>query len=382
MHLIWATDDYLLSGRSLAGFPILLNDLMETCHPANDFFRYYLLRGAIDSGHSYKAVGQALYDYFSFLQAHNLDWREIERGEAKGLLSAYRDYCYREHSHGRNTVRLRLQYISKFYIYAQKKGLIHELPFEFNSVTTRKRKNLLTHLDTRDNQVWVNDAIPKKHKDLPKYLTRDSVRALINTTQNIHYRTFIRFALQSGLRRMELATFPIAYIQRALATPNNHRMQMIRLSPTDGHGIKTKGSKPRKLWVSRELLLDLNRYIVHHRGQRARNAEIDSGRLFLNHNGDPYANEGKAFEKIVRDIGRKIGLDVHPHMLRHTYATHTLVSLQRSTARLDPLVFVSRQLGHSSIQTTEIYLHLLDDYVDNAVIEYDEELNKLGSSDA
>ena len=63
-------------------------------------------------------------------------------------------------------------------------------------------------------------------------------------------------------------------------------------------------------------------------------------------------------------------------MLRHTYATHTLVMLQRNRGSLDPLVFVQRQLGHSSIQTTMVYLHLVNELADDAVLAYDDELNE------
>ncbi|MNL32922.1 site-specific tyrosine recombinase XerS [compost metagenome] len=62
-------------------------------------------------------------------------------------------------------------------------------------------------------------------------------------------------------------------------------------------------------------------------------------------------------------------------MLRHTYATHTLVALQRNGSNLEPLVFVQRQLGHSSIQTTMVYLHLVNELADNAVLAYDDELS-------
>ncbi|HCF3537666.1 TPA: tyrosine-type recombinase/integrase, partial [Pseudomonas aeruginosa] len=75
------------------------------------------------------------------------------------------------------------------------------------------------------------------------------------------------------------------------------------------------------------------------------------------------------------------GISVHTHMLRHTYATHTLVTLQRNRGNLDPLVFVQRQLGHSSIQTTMVYLHLVNELADDAVLAYDDELNEdLGSA--
>lgn len=45
MELVWATKDFVIAGRPYPGFPILLWDTMESCAPANDFFRHYLLRG-------------------------------------------------------------------------------------------------------------------------------------------------------------------------------------------------------------------------------------------------------------------------------------------------------------------------------------------------
>ncbi|MNN18404.1 site-specific tyrosine recombinase XerS [compost metagenome] len=55
-----------------------------------------------------------------------------------------------------------------------------------------------------------------------------------------------------------------------------------------------------------------------------------------------------------------------------------MVSLQRNpSSGLEPLVYVQRQLGHSSIETTMIYLHLVNEMADEAVLAYDDELNAL-----
>lgn len=52
MELVWATEDSVIAGQPYAGFPILLWDSMESCVPVNQFFRHYLLRGAIGSKRS------------------------------------------------------------------------------------------------------------------------------------------------------------------------------------------------------------------------------------------------------------------------------------------------------------------------------------------
>jgi len=114
VKLLTATDDLVIGGHARAGFPLLFWDTMEFCVQADDFFRYYLLRAEIASRKSWESTGRALYDYFSFLQAHDLDWRDVERGEAKALVAGYRDYCLEISELSPNTVRQRLLYVCEF----------------------------------------------------------------------------------------------------------------------------------------------------------------------------------------------------------------------------------------------------------------------------
>jgi site-specific recombinase XerD len=191
----------------------------------------------------------------------------------------------------------------------------------------------------------------------------------------------LRFGLQTGLRREEIASFPLAYVVDP-DTPGRHERNIqIYLDPQDGHGMLTKGSKPRHIYISRRFLSDLHRYTIQIRGERASLSQKKHKPLFLNQYGEPYANDGKGIERIIRNIGVRTGIKVYPHMLRHTYATHTLSTLQRSRNSIDPLVYLQHQLGHRSIHTTIIYLHLINDLADNAVLAYDDELNAdLGSA--
>ncbi|WP_454912948.1 tyrosine-type recombinase/integrase [Variovorax gossypii] len=121
----------------------------------------------------------------------------------------------------------------------------------------------------------------------------------------------------------------------------------------------------------------LKRYADHLRGERASLCADQHASLFLNQYGRPFAQDGKAIEAIVRKIGQRIGVPIHPHMLRHTYATHTLSSLQRRGGRgrrTEPLVFLQQQLGHASLSTTMVYLHMVNDVADEAVLAYDAEI--------
>ncbi len=147
MELVWGSKDFVIAGQPYQGFPILLWDSMESCTQANLFFRHYLLRGEIGSKESWPNTGRALYDFFSFLQAHDLDWRDVDRGEAKSLVAAYRDYCLVTCGLARNTTRQRLTYICKFYEFALGKGWVRRLPFGHEERIVPRETGFLEHVD-------------------------------------------------------------------------------------------------------------------------------------------------------------------------------------------------------------------------------------------
>lgn len=377
MRLIAATEEFKIGGMPKPGFPILLDHGMNSVCEANEFLRVYLMRGVMGSKKSWEPIGRAMYDFFGFLEAHDLKWDDVNRGEEKNLVAAYRDYCFEYAELARNTVRLRLVYICEFYKYAARQGWVQSLPYEVETRHITRAGGFFAHLDASGGTVSVRSVMPRKHRGLIKFLTKDQVKALLASVQNPHHRMMIRCALQTGMRREELATFPIAYVFDPDRQGIHGRNVRVTLDPYDGTGMQTKYSMKRDIWVSRKFMQDLHHYVVHWRGERASLSNGDPNPLFLNQAGQPLANNGQGIRAIVVDAGAKIGLAVHPHMLRHTYATRTLVAMQRHRGdnRIEPLVFVQHQLGHASIQTTMVYLHIVNELVDDAVLQYDDELN-------
>jgi integrase len=226
-----------------------------------------------------------------------------------------------------------------------------------------------------------NDVMPRAHKILPKFLSMADIKTLLGATENPHHRMMIRLGLHSGLRREEIAAFPLDYVFDPDKASRTERNLLIRLDPYDGSGMVTKGSKLRNIYFSRKFMAELYRYVTKVRGERASLSKTPQTALFLNQSGAPYGGDGKSLNRIICETGKRAGIKVHTHMLRHTYATHTLVSLQRNPANgLEPLVFLQRQLGHSSIQTTMVYLHLVNEMADEAVLAYDDELNELAGA--
>jgi len=84
----------------------------------------------------------------------------------------------------------------------------------------------------------------------------------------------------------------------------------------------------------------------------------------------------KAFNNQLERL--ELSFHVNPHMFRHTYATHTLKSLrQKKGLGFEPLLYVRDRLGHTSITTTERYLHFLHEIEDDLVNSYQQEIDAI-----
>jgi integrase/recombinase XerD len=176
---------------------------------------------------------------------------------------------------------------------------------------------------------------------LPEVLTRDEARALL-ATPNPYYPTglrdlcIIKLMLNSGLRSSEVLGL----------TWKDMDLQTGRLTVRRG-----KGDKDRQVWVN-DSTLELIR------SWRERSPQ--SHYCFPTLKGTRI--HGQALREMMKRRGAKAGIakGVHPHMLRHTYATE----LYRETKDIR---LVQKALGHSHLSTTMIYTHIVDDDMETAM---------------
>src|ERR1700675_1104777 len=174
---------------------------------------------------------------------------------------------------------------------------------------------------------------PKKAVHLPTILSQEEVTQLINAARPPFHRTLLMALYATGLRRAELARLKVSDV-------DSKRMVI--------HVRGGKGRKDRDVMLSPKLLEALRE---HWRGlQRKPSAWLFPGNRW--HTGDTPITT-KVVWDACKKAAQQAGLqkDVHPHTLRHCFATHLL------EAGAD-LRTIQMLLGHRDLEETTIYLHL------------------------
>ena len=174
---------------------------------------------------------------------------------------------------------------------------------------------------------------PKAAKKLPKTLDVDQMQHVLDyqTEDDLEIRdlAMLEVTYSSGLRLSELAKLRFAQI--------DFSQKLIR--------VLGKGSKERIVPMGNKAIVAINKWLIIRN-----NLNCTHDYLFTTLKGDPIQPRSiqKRFEKFALEHAPK---HIHPHMLRHAFASHLLESSR-------DLVAVQNLLGHSDISTTQIYTHL------------------------
>ncbi|MBI4025460.1 MAG: tyrosine recombinase [Verrucomicrobia bacterium] len=190
---------------------------------------------------------------------------------------------------------------------------------------------------------WTGDfsallELPRRWESLPHALDPSEIERLIRAPDlksdfGVRDRAILEMFYASGLRLAEMARLQLGDIQWDLG--------VIR--------ITGKGNKQRLVPVGRQALGWLRRYIQEFRPKFVK--KQTGGELFLSRRGGGVSRETLALT--VRRLAKRARIEkrVTPHMLRHSFATHLL-------AGGADLRVIQEMLGHSSIETTQIYTHV------------------------
>jgi integrase/recombinase XerD len=196
-------------------------------------------------------------------------------------------------------------------------------------------KFFYTHTAPRDWKTLQKLRVPRA-KTLPDVLTIDEVRRLIDAVRTPHNRTYFWTVYSLGLRLQEGLDLQVGDIDGARMLVHVH------------HG---KGAKDRYVPLPPRTLSLLRQYWATHRhplwlfpatGRDHQHAASATGPM------ERSSVQG-AMRRVVQELGLRKAISIHT--LRHSYATHLLEAGVN-------LRLIQQYLGHSSLQTTMIYLHL------------------------
>jgi len=182
---------------------------------------------------------------------------------------------------------------------------------------------------------------PKKEKRIPEVLSKDEIKLLLDSIENKKSKLMLSLIYACGFRVSELT---------------NLKIQDLNFENKAGYVKQGKGKKDRIFNIPEALFTELKE-------QAEKQKQEGQEYLFTSKNG---RLTSRNLQKIVKAAAKNAGIErsVHPHTLRHSYATHLLED------GVD-IRFIQELLGHSDLSTTQQYAHVSREQLKKIKSPYD-----------
>ena len=294
-------------------FKRYLNYLKAECNASPYTLRNYRtdLMGTVKRG-----PGKGFFQYLKLRQIS--DFSDVD----KGVIRDYLAWLIEQGIEKVSIVR-KLSAIRSFYRFLLGEGLLKTSPIPINASGRKGNRSSIS---------------PKLDKKLPVFLTETEINKLLNMPdlsrpEGLRDRALLELLYASGLRVSEIWQLNLANIDQ-----ENHEIRVVG-----------KGCKERMTLMGMPAVEALQKYLG-----LARPVLLNKGfnkAVFLNKQGQRLSIRG--IQKMLKHYSLAAGIlkDVHPHVLRHTFATHML------NGGAD-LRVVQELLGHSDLSSTQIYTHV------------------------
>jgi site-specific recombinase XerD len=196
--------------------------------------------------------------------------------------------------------------------------------------------------------------VPRRHfvrvgERLPRDVRDADVATLFSTIASARDRAMFVLMLRCGLRVGEIRALSLQDIH--VSSQARHSLPRLRV-----HG---KGDKERTAYLSSQAQAALHAWLVVR-------PHVQSDAVFINRRGQRLSVNG--IQYILGRVCERAGLHITCHQFRHTFGRHM------AEARV-PVTSIQRLMGHHWLQSTEVYLHLSDPYVQ---ADYDTAMQSIG----
>lgn len=274
------------------------------------------------------------------------------------LRKKYEDYLKYELNYSLNTIKGYFMHLDKYFEYVSnhhldylnisKDDILDYLKYlDSESLSNKSISNILSALRSfydylLDSKIVSSNPFrlirnPKIEKKLPNFLSHEELYKLIESIKcdsELDYRNklIIEMLYSTGVRVSELVNIKISDIEK-----ENHLIRVFG-----------KGRKERIVYYGKNAEIAMDNYLAIR--------SFSSEYLIINNMGNQITPRG--IEKIIEKISNMACITNHvsPHTFRHTFATHLL----NNGADIKS---VQELLGHSSLNTTEVYTHITSDYL-------------------
>ena len=279
-----------------------------------------------------------------------LEMMSAERGASPHTLDAYgRDLMDASEFCGGKLLTARPETLSEWMRDLSARGLAASTSARKLSATRRFFRFLFEEGDRTDDPTSRLDG-PKTQRDVPDVLTREEMTALVEACDDdLRLACLVELLYGAGLRASELVSLTLGNLPRRKGERWVTRDIIIR----------GKGGKDRLCPLGGPALLSLSNWLAVRADHMPKNS-LARGRaanfVFPSRGKQGFLTR-RRLGQMLENLATKAGLHpgrVHPHALRHAYATHLL----QGGADLRS---VQTLLGHADISTTQIYTHVLTD---------------------
>jgi len=363
-ELMFTTNAFRPMGRSMPSVPMLLDGSMRLVEPACAWLMHVaLVRGRTRSPQTWRAYGEALYDWWQTLEANGWAWDRVSYHEVAAyrdrMLSGPSDHTGRPYA--RATINGRLRTVAQFYRWCADHGLTGSVPFTAQDVSVARSRPapFLAHADASGGMQSVNELVLREVQTLPRPLAPDAIRRVVGPL-GARDRLIVEWAALTGMRRMEVAGLGKATLPRINSVE-------FASSPFVPVLLKvTKGGRPRQVYPPLPLVDRTQAYLREERAVAVRRAGrrsadyLEPAELFLTGRGEPMTP--RRVGAMFAAAAHAAGVAASFHALRHTFAGVMLRQLQHQAERnpeMNPLLTLQAILGHADISTTAIYLRML-----------------------
>ncbi|MBU8757667.1 tyrosine-type recombinase/integrase [Priestia megaterium] len=330
--------------------------------PVAQYMKY--LHNREGSSNTLRTYCTALKHYFTYLKQVNIDYQQVNFQELSNFIGWLRNpyennkvipHKEKKAKRSERTVNSYLTVVTSFYDYLYRNELIDSDIVEklmrklFMGAGSNGYKGFLHHVN-EDKPGSKNVLKLDEPKERVKVLTKEEVNAVYRAATNIRDRFLIRLLFESGLRIGEAISLFLEDFQFD-AKQRKHKIQLKDRGELPNGGKLKTGE--RRLDISQGLMDLYDDYLYEVIDEYKPDHNFVFVKIWGKNCGEPltYSDVYATF----KEIKRKTGIHVTPHLFRHTHGT--ICYLQTKNIKM-----VQERLGHAQIQTTmNQYIHPSED---------------------